>query len=173
MPYTRPELLRSTHALDGFRCGEEALDTWLDRYSRQAQNDRSARVYVTTDGTNQVVGYYALAAGAVRPHDATARLLKGQPSERDVPVLLLARLAVDKRHQGQGIGRSLLLDAMQRCASVAEVAGVRAFTAHALGPGARAFYLQYGFEPSPTDPLHLILLTKDLLKLLAEASEGS
>jgi GNAT superfamily N-acetyltransferase len=171
MAYSHPELLRSTHAVDEFGSGEDSLDIWLHRNALQAQNDGSARVYVTTDGTNQVVGYYAIAAGAVRPHDATARLLKGQPAERDVPILLLARLAVDKRHQRRGIGRSLLVDALQRCARVANEAGVRALAVHALHTSAREFYTQYGFEPSPTDPLHLILLMKDLLKLLAKASE--
>src|SRR5204863_727680 len=101
MPYSHPEPLQSRHSLEEFRCGEDSLDAWLQRYARQAENDGSARVYVTTDGTARVVGYYAIAAGSVHPDDATARLLRGQ-ARRDVPILLLARLAVDRRHQGQG-----------------------------------------------------------------------
>src|SRR5205085_10738683 len=100
MPYARPEPLRRRHSLDEFRCGEDSLDVWLQRYARQAENDGSARVYVTTDGTDQVVGYYAIAAGSVHADDATARLLRGQ-ARRDLPILLLARLAAAKGHQRQ------------------------------------------------------------------------
>src|SRR5437899_3356206 len=114
MAYSRPEPLQPKHRLDGFDCGNESLNTWLLRYSRHAQAVGSARTFVTTDDGKQVVGYYALAVGEVRPADATTRLLKGQPQERPVPVVILARLAVDRRHQGKRIGRSLLQDGMLR-----------------------------------------------------------
>lgn len=130
MGYSHPEPLRGKHLLDGFDCGNEPLSTWLLRYSRQAEASGSARVFVTTaDG--RVVGYYALAVGQVDAADATSRALKGQPVDRPVPVLILARLAVDRRHQGNGIGRSLLQDAMLRSASVADQVGVRALAVHA------------------------------------------
>lgn len=116
---------------------------------------------------DRLVGYYALAIGQVEPDDATERLLKGQPSKRPIPVLLIARLAVDHRYQGKGIGRSLLQDALLRCAAAAEIVGVRAVTAHA-NEYASAFYDQFGFEAAPTDPLHRILLMKDLRKFLEE-----
>jgi predicted N-acetyltransferase YhbS len=117
------------------------------------------------------VGYYALAIGQVRPDDATERLLKGQPQKRPVPVLIVARLAVDRTHQRQGIGRSLLQDALLRCAGVAESVGVRAVVAHAHADAAE-FYEQFGFEASPTDPLHYILLMKDLRKLFDDLETG-
>jgi GNAT superfamily N-acetyltransferase len=121
---------------------------------------------VTTDG-QRVVGYYALALGQVHPEDATERLLKGQPAARPVPVLVLARLAVDREHQRHGLGRSLLQDALLRCDMVAESVGVRAVVAHAHDDAA-AFYDLFGFEESPTDPLHRILLMKDLRLFLEE-----
>ena len=113
-----------------------------------------------------MVGYYALAAASVFPADATERLLKGQPRERPVPVVLLARLAVDKEHQGRGLGQSLLRDALLRVGIAAESIGVRALIVHALNEPARAWYMGFGFQESPTDPMHLILLMKDLRALL-------
>jgi predicted N-acetyltransferase YhbS len=163
--YTQPEPLRGKHDLGDFCCEEGALDNWLHRHSRHAEAAGSARTFVTTDG-EQVVGYYALAIGQVEPGDATDRLLKGQPAKRPVPVLVLARLAVDRNHKNRGVGRSLLQDALLRCAGVAESVGVRAVVAHA-NEDVGDFYDQFGFESSPTDPLHRILLMKDL-KLFLE-----
>ena len=165
MSYTQPEPLRGKHVLDGFCCGDDALDNWLYRRSRHAEAPGSARTFVTTDGA-RVVGFYALAIGQVEPDDATGRLLKGQPAKRPVPVLVLARLAADGEHQGHGIGRSLLQDALLRCAAVAESVGVRAVVAHT--ETASGFYDRFGFEASPADPLHRILLMKDLRRLLDE-----
>lgn len=93
--------------------------------------------------------------------------MKGQPAKRPVPVLVLARLAVDRSHKNQGVGKSLLQDALLRCAAVAESVGVRAVITHA-NEEASDFYSQFGFEASPTDPLHQILLMKDLRRFLDE-----
>ncbi len=166
MAYTAPRPLRGKHRLEGFDCGEGSLNDWLGRYARHAEATGSARVFVTTEDGVQVVGYFALAVGEVQPAVATVRLLKGQPEGRPVPVVILARLAVDGAHQGKGLGISLLRDAMLRFASVAEHAGARALIAHAIDERARSFYLRFGFEPSPTDALHLSLMAKDLRKLL-------
>jgi ribosomal protein S18 acetylase RimI-like enzyme len=166
--YSQPEPLRGTHSLDGFSCGEESLDSWLHRYARHAEAAGSAGTFVTTDG-EQVIGYYALAIGQVEPDDATERLLKGQPSKRPIPVLIIGRLAIDREHQGQGVGRSLLQDALLRCGGVAEAVGVRAVVAHA-NEHASGFYDRFGFEASPTDPLHRILLMKNLRRFLDEAN---
>jgi GNAT superfamily N-acetyltransferase len=166
MAYSRPEPLRGKHDLGPFSCGEESLDIWLHRYSRHAEAAGSARVFVTTDGTH-VVGYYALAVGQVEAKDGTARSVKGQPRGRPIPVVILARLAVDERHRGRGIGRSLLQDALLRSAAAAREVGIRALLVHAHEE-ARDFYLRFGFEPSPTDPLHLILLMKDVARFLDE-----
>ncbi len=162
MPCTQPEPLEKRHLLDAFECGEPALDDWLKKYARAAQGSGSARVYVTTTDGKTVVGYYALAAAQVEPEDAPERVGKGEPGRRPIPVVLLARLAVDKNHQGGGIGRSLLQDAVLRSLQAAELIGARAMLIHAKHERARAWYGQYGFESSPTDPLHLMLLMKDL-----------
>ncbi len=166
MSYSRPEPLRGKHKLEGFASGEESLDNWLLRRARHAEAAESARTFVTTDGV-RVVGYYALTVGQVQPEDATERLLKGQPAGRPVPVLILARLAVDQEHQRKDLGRSLLQDALLRCDAVSESAGVRAVIAHAH-PDAAPFYDRFGFERSPSDSLHRILLMKDLRRFLRE-----
>lgn len=168
MAYSRPEPLDDRHSLDGFSSGEVSLDDWLHRHSRRAASDGSARVFVTTEEGSRVVGFYALAASSVRPDDATERALKGQPARRSIPAALLARLAVDGGHQGHGLGTSLLQDALLRVAGAAEEIGIRVVLVHALGERQRSWYERFGFEVSPTDPLHLILLAKDLLKLVRE-----
>lgn len=170
MSYTQPEPLRGKHDLAEFDCSEQSLNTWLHRYARHAEAARSAKVYVTTDGSD-VVGYYALAVGQIEPAKGTARLLKGQPAEQSVPVVILARLAVDARHQGRGLGRSLLQDALLRCVHAAEAVGIRALVVHAHAE-AVGFYEAFGFEPSPSDPMHLVLLMKDMERLVKEEKRG-
>jgi GNAT superfamily N-acetyltransferase len=159
VPYRRPEPLARRHELDGFACGEPALDDWLKKYARAAHASESARVFVTTEREScAVVGYYALATAQVEPAEATARSQKGLPSRRPAPAVLLARLAVDRRHQGVGLGRSLLQDVLLRCMEAADAIGVRVLLVHSKHERARAWYLQYGFEESPTDPLHLMMM---------------
>lgn len=169
MAYRPPEPLDSHHRLDEFECGEPALDEWLKRHARSAHTAGSARVFVTTleDG-ERVVGYYALAAAQVAPEAATERALKGQPRTRPVPAILLARLAVDREHQRAGLGRSLLQDVMLRCLEAAEAIGARVLLVHAKHEAAKAWYMQYGFEESPTDPLHLLMLLKDVRAFLEQ-----
>lgn len=172
MAYTRPEPLRGKHVTEGFDCGEPPLDDWLRKHARQAEAGRSARVYVTTDDGERVVGYYALSAGQVHPGNATERLLKGQSRKHAVPVILVGRLAVDKRHQGGGVGRSLLQDIVLKGVQASSVIGARAITVDALSNEVAAFYERFGFERSPTDARHLILLLKDAEKTLGQGSDS-
>lgn len=166
MAYRPPDPLEKQHRLDDFDSGEPALDEWLKRHALPAHSAGSARVYVTTLEDETVVGYYALAAAQVAPEEATERALRGQPQTRPVPAILLARLAVDRAHQGAGLGRSLLQDVMLRCLDAAEAIGARVLLVHAKHDAAKSWYLQYGFEESPTDPLHLLMLLKDVRSFL-------
>ncbi len=116
-------------------------------------------------GINQdeVVGYYSLAVGHVEHVDAPSRLLKGQ-ARHPVPIMLLARLAVDVRFQNQGVGTSLFADAVRRTLQAAEVAGIRALAVHAKDDRVKQFYSRFDFMESPTNPLHLLVLLNDLKK---------
>jgi predicted N-acetyltransferase YhbS len=162
VPYREPVPIAKGHVTDDFDCGRPALNDWFRKYALESDAAGAARVFVTTEDETHVVGYYALAGADVEPAAATKRLAKGQPQHRDISVVLLARLAVDVRHQSKGVGRSLLRDAMERSVIAAENIGLRAIVVHATDEEARRWYEKYGFESSPTDPLHLILLMKDV-----------
>jgi GNAT superfamily N-acetyltransferase len=160
--FSDPELLRTDHVLRGFDCGVESLNTWLDKHARAAAGAGSARTYVVTDAEqHRVVGYHALTVASVEHRAATRRVAKGMP-RHPIPVVLLARLAVDRSASGHGLGAWLLRDAMLRTLAAAEDLGIRAMLVHALDDNARRFYLRYGFEPSPTDSYNLQLLIKDI-----------
>ena len=159
-----PEPLTAPHDVSNFDCGKQELTDWMRRYALQNQQAGAARVYVV-HRAGRVVGYYALAAGSVEPEEAPERAKKGL-ARHPIPVILLARLAVDVSEQGQGLGAALLKDALSRSASAADEIGARAVLVHAKDGEAQGFYLHFDFEPSPTDPLHLFLLMKDLRGIL-------
>jgi GNAT superfamily N-acetyltransferase len=161
------EPLTRTHRIDEFDCGSPAQSEWLRRYALQAHASGGSRVYAVTDlDTDRVVGYYALAAASVGRADAPRRLLQGAGGY-DQPVILLTRLGVDRGAQGAGLGKALLVDALRRVNAAADLIGVRALLIHCESESARAFYLNPArFDESPTDPLHLLLLIKDLRKAL-------
>jgi GNAT superfamily N-acetyltransferase len=156
----RIEKLRRDHAVDGFTCGSEELDRFLIRYAFANQQANAAQTYLGLHDA-AIVGFYSLVVGEVAYGDAPERLSKGL-ARHPVPIMLLARLAVGTAWQGRGIGAGLLKDAMRRTLQAAEIGGIRAFAVHAKNPPARRFYKHFGFVPSPTDPLHLFLLIKDL-----------
>ena len=168
MAYSCPQPLEREHDRGSFACGEPELDRWLADHALGAQASGSARVFISTDG-NRIVGYYALAAAQLQPREAGERALKGQPQQRPIPAVLLARLAVDQGHQGKGLGRPLLQDAMLRTDAAAEELGIRLMLVHAKNERASRWYKRFGFEESPTDPLHLMLLMKDLRTYLSAA----
>jgi GNAT superfamily N-acetyltransferase len=157
--YTTPVLLTELHDCGGFDCGHPLLNDCLRRYALQNQRANAAKTCVVCQGL-RVIGYYSLAVGAVDHGDATARVRKGL-ARHPIPVMVLARLAVDLKHQGKKIGRGLLRDALLRTFQAAEIAGIRAIFVHAKDERARRFYERYGFEPSPIHSLQLMLLIKD------------
>ena len=156
--------LVATDALDSFDCGQSELNQFLQRFALTNQKSNSAATYVCCH-SGQVVGYYSLAVGSVEPASAAPRVVKGMP-QHPVPVMILARLAIDVGHQRIGLGRALLKDALKRTAQVADIAGIRALLVHAKDESARDWYLQWEFESSASDPLHLFLLMKDLKAML-------
>ena len=157
-----PEPLDSSHDVGGFDCGVASLTSWLKKHAGQAAAVGSARTFVIHDAEQgRVVGYHALAAASVTHREATARAVKGM-SRHPIPAALLARLAVDSSVQGRGVGAWLLRDAMLRTLSAADSVGIRILLVHTIDAEARAFYEHHGFERSPTDPLNLQMLTKDI-----------
>lgn len=161
----RVEKLRRDHAVEDFDCGRQELNRYLVRYAWQNQQGGAGQTYVGLVG-DVVVGYHTLAVGHVRLEDAPDRLTKGL-AKHPVPIMLLARLAIDRRWQGQGVGKALLRDAMQRTIQAADIAGIRALAVHAKDEQARLFYAHFDFIPAPTDPLHLFVLLKDVRRILA------
>jgi GNAT superfamily N-acetyltransferase len=161
---TPPERLNANHDLTQFSCGEASLDHWLR--SRPLQNEKSgaSRTYVVcADGC--VVGYYALAAGAVAHTEATSRAKRNMPDP--VPVILIGRLAIDSRFQGRGIGADLLRDAVLRTLQAAEIAGIRAILVSAISAEAKRFYERYGFVASPVNPQTLMITVAEAARVVA------
>jgi GNAT superfamily N-acetyltransferase len=147
---------------DSFHCGVASLDTWLVEHAPGADAAGSARTYIVIDEEqDRVVGYYALTVASLEREEASGRAPRGMP-RHPIPAMLLARLAVDESVQGEGVGPMLLADVMQRTLVVAEETGIRLLLVHAVNEDARSFYLYYGFEPSPSDPMILQLLIKDI-----------
>ena len=139
---------RRSHRVDQFSCGEETLDRWLRAYAGQNQRRDAARTFVTTDRERRVVGYYTLVAAQVEHEQATVDVRSGLSQYFPIPVALIARLAVATSHQGAGLGRSLLLDALKRLLRASDELAIRAVTVDALNSDAASFYRKFGFEPS-------------------------
>jgi GNAT superfamily N-acetyltransferase len=154
------EKLNRSHAVEQFSCGQPELDRFLVRHALRAQQSNSSQTYVAKSGS-EIVGFYTIVAGEVHHANAPERVAKGMP-RHPIPLLVLARLAVDIKAQGHGIGAGLLLDALGRTLQVADVIGVRALAVHAKDDQAVAFYRHFGFTHSPTDPRHLFMLIKDI-----------
>jgi GNAT superfamily N-acetyltransferase len=166
MSFSAPAVLTVEHQVASFDCGKESLNQYLKRFALTNTAAGIARTYVTTrPGELEVLGYYSLAAGSVEKASVPERVAKGIPAH-SVPVILLARLAVDQRVHGRGLGKDLLRDALHRALSATELIGIRAVLVHAKDAEAAAFYARFGFAASPTDSLHLMLMIKDLRRSL-------
>ena len=162
----RIEKLRRDHALDAFDCGQDDLNRWLQKFALQNQSANVAQTYLGLAG-DFVVGYYSLVVGQVEYGGAPERLQKGL-ARHPVPVMLLARLSVHREWQQRGVGRALLRDAVLRTLQAADLAGIRALAVHAKDEGAKRYYEQFDFAASPTDPLHLFVLLKDIRRLVED-----
>ena len=158
-----PEKLRPDHDLSSFDSGTPSLDDWLRRRALRNQESGGSRTYVICAG-KRVIGYYALATSAVAQAEATGRTRRNMPDP--IPVMVLGRLAVDSSYQGRGLGRALLRDAILRTMQAADIAGIRAMLVHAISEDARRFYERCGFQPSPVDPMTLMITMRDARHVL-------
>lgn len=162
---TPPERLHADHDLAQFHCGEPSLDHWLRNRALHNEKSGASRTYVVC-GDGCVVGYYALAAGAVAHTEATTRVKRNMPDP--VPVILIGRLAIDSRFQGRGIGADLLYDAVLRTLQAAEIAGIRAILVSAISAEAKKFYERFGFIPSTANPQTLMITVKEAARVVAQ-----
>lgn len=163
-PVCRLEPLTAAHRADAFDCGVPALNSYLTRQALADQRAEKTRTYVAVRGT-RILGFFSLAAASVEPQAATPRLARGQDMQA-IPVILLGRFAVDCQEQGTRLGEAMLVEALRKASAAADTIGARALLVHAKNDLARSFYERYGFEPSPTSPLHLMLPMKDIRKSL-------
>lgn len=163
-PLKPVEKLLPEHDTGPFDCGKEELNRFLKRFALANQRASTSQTYVTTRN-GVVVGYYSLTVGGVEHKVTPERVSKGL-ARHLVPVMVLARLAVDLHEQGHGIGKRLLRDALTRTVQAADIAGIRALFVSARDDEARAFYEHFNFDPSPADPYQLFLIMKDLKKLV-------
>lgn len=164
MSYTRPERIQPTHDVETFDCGKPTLDNWLRKRALENEKTGASRTYVVCCG-KKVAGYYSLASGSVVHADAPSKIRRNMPDP--IPVMVLGRLAVDINHQGKGIGKGLIKDAVMRILQASEIAGIRAILVHALDEEAKKFYVeQCGFMSSPIHPLTLMVTLADVQKSL-------
>ncbi|MEI8011622.1 MAG: GNAT family N-acetyltransferase [Candidatus Omnitrophota bacterium] len=159
-----PILLDQHHDMDEFDCGVDPLNNYLKTFALTNNQNGSARTYVTMKA-GKVAGYYTLTLGSVLKATTPQRIGKGLAGH-PVPVIIIARLAVDKAEQSRGVGKALVRDALLRTIDASEIVGGRAVLVHAKDAQAKKFYEQLGFDPSPIDPLHLYLLIKDIKKTI-------
>jgi GNAT superfamily N-acetyltransferase len=165
------EPLTPQHQREGFDCGEDSLNRYLRQYASQHQKKNIGRIYVAVEtGERRALGYYTLANGSVAFRSVPQA--KGLPREYPIPVILLARLAVDRTMSGQGLGAVLLFDALKRAAEVSRVSAAYAVIVDALNERAKSFYLHYHFEESLDDPMRLFLPMRDIEALLDQIESG-
>jgi predicted N-acetyltransferase YhbS len=164
MIYTPPERIQPTHDVETFDCGQPTLDNWLRKRALENEKPGASRTYVVCY-EKKVVGYYSLATGSVVHADAVSKIRRNMPDP--IPVMVLGRLAVDINHQGKGIGKGLIKDAVMRTLQASEIAGIRAILVHALDEEAKKYYVeQCGFMSSPIHPLTLMVTLADVQKSL-------
>ncbi len=154
-----PTLLAAQHRIDDFDSGVSSPDDWLKRRAAMNQVSGASRTFVVCEG-NAVVGYYALASSAISVEAAPGRFRRNMPDP--IPVVMLARLAVARSYHGQGLGRALFQDAARRVIQAADAIGIRGMIVHALSDEAKAFYLRLGLDPSPLEPMTLMVTLADL-----------
>jgi GNAT superfamily N-acetyltransferase len=166
--YAGPDPLSSGHVLSGFECRSQEQTDWLHQHARQANSIGTTRVFVIADDEDAVVAYYAWCMASVGDLTCLPPRFRKGVGRYPQPVALLARLGVDIRHEGRGLGRVLLADIVKRTILLSDEIGCRGLLVHCETDEAKKFYLHLvpAFTPSPTDPMHLYLLLKDIRQSL-------
>lgn len=164
--FTFPELLDHSFDVRAFDCGNAALNAYLTQYATQNIKKDAAKTFISClSGTNRVVGYYTLVSGSVNPEESPTKVKKGL-AKHPIPIVIIAKLAIDKKHQGKGLGKHLLKNALLRILQASEHIGIRAVHVYAKDETAMMFYKRYGFIESPVDEFSMFLLVKEFRALL-------
>lgn len=167
MNVSAPELLTQSHQLQSFDSGTESLDNWLKQKALKNQMSGASRTFVACNNKN-VLGYYALASGSISLEATRGKFRRNMPNP--IPVVILSRLAVDRSVQNKGLGRALFRDAAKRVIQAADTIGIRGMIVHAVSNEAKTFYEKIGLEPSPIDPMILMVTLSDLIANLNQTN---
>ncbi|MBM3610822.1 MAG: GNAT family N-acetyltransferase [Alphaproteobacteria bacterium] len=159
--FLSPLLLNEAYNSSTFDCGVGSLNEYIKKYALQHQQSQGSRTYVAIHDNNNIAGYFTLAYGSVSSEEVPERVGRGL-GRYPIPIMVLARLAVDQKLKGQGLGKSLLKQALLKTLNASEIAGLRAIVVHAKDTTAQSFYKHYGFTSSSLDELHMFLLCKDI-----------
>lgn len=169
MPYRKPSPISEQHIIDGFDSGKPTLDNWLKDMALYNQAQGYTRTFVIADENHHVVGYHSLCAGMIHRSDVS-RTVKGSKAPTELPVAVLARLAVTREHQGNGLGPALLKNALISIVSASQVVAFRGVVVHAIDDDAMSFYTKYHFQETKGMERRLILPTKDIVASLAKVT---
>lgn len=159
-----PSLLSNEHDIGRFNSGNDTLDEWLLRRALKNQASGASKTFVICENSNSVIGYYALATGSVERDATPGNFSRGMPDP--ILVIILGRLAIDRRYQSQKLGSFLLKDAMLRVLNISQHVGTRGLLVHAISEDAKRFYQKYGFVEAPFEPMTLLISTKTLSSYL-------
>jgi GNAT superfamily N-acetyltransferase len=170
LQFRRPAPLAAHHVVTAFECGKPALDEWLRDRASSNQAEGYTRTFVIADEQYHVVGFHSLCAGVIHRNDVS-RSVKGSQAPSELPVAILARLAVATSHQGQGLGLALLRNALLSVVSAAEYVAFRGVVVHAIDDDAQRFYLKHRFQTTKGLDRRLILPTNDIVASLAKVVE--
>jgi GNAT superfamily N-acetyltransferase len=167
--YRKPVPIAEQHIVDSFQSGKPMLDDWLKDMALYNQGQGYARTFVIADARFNVVGYHSVCAGMIHRNDVS-RSAKGSRAPAELPVAVLARLAVTKDHQGQGLGAALLKNALLSVVSAAQLVAFRGVIVHAIDDDAMRFYAKHGFQPTKGMERRLVLPVRDIVASLAQVT---
>jgi GNAT superfamily N-acetyltransferase len=159
-------VLGAEHELSGFDCGNTELNSWLVDHAMASQKADLARTYLALGDTG-VAGYVSLTTGSIRPEAVPRRYARGMP-RYPIPTILIARLAVDVRHQRQQLGSRLLAEALRRAVLASDTAAARLVVVDAIDDDVAAFYRRWGFIDVPENPRRLFRKISDIRKTLEQ-----
>ncbi len=167
MSSLRLALLTPEHDVSSFDCDNDQLTSWLIRHALTNQRADLARTYLALED-DQVVGYVSLTTGSVRRDEAPKRYARGIPAH-PIPTILIARLAIDHRHQGRQLRSRLLAETLRLAVTASDAAAARLIVVDAIDERAAAFYRKWGFIDVPENQLRVYRKVSDIRRSLSDA----